>query len=360
MVKRLIYFISVWCFMSCSTDDTPTVTTYFPPIDSEEWDLIGIDSLGWNEAALDKLYNYLEDNNTRAFIILKNGKIAVEKYWGNTINGSLEFTKNSNWYWASAGKTITASLVGIVQEEGFLNIQDKTSDYLGVGWTSLTTDQEDSIKIIHQLSMTTGLNFNDNNLNCTLPECLTFSANAGEQWYYHNAPYTLLQDVISNATQMDYNTYTNLRIESKIGMNGQWISNGFNTIYWSTARDMARFGLLVANKGKWKNTDVIGNSDYVEQMTSTSQNLNPSYGYLWWLNGQSSIILPGIANPLDIPLSTNAPEDLIAGMGKNGQYVEIVPDLNLVIIRMGEAPGESLVNISFHEEMWDRLSNVIN
>lgn len=351
--------------MSCSNDDVQlddqsTQNLYFPPIESDEWESMDINTLDWNEDSLEELYSYLQDNNTRAFIILKNGKIAVEIYWGNTINDSSEFTKNSNWYWASAGKTLTATLIGIAQEEGFLNIQDKTSDYLGVGWTSLTPEQEDKIKIINQLSMTTGLDFNVDNLNCTFPQCLNYSANAGEQWYYHNAPYTLLQDVVSNATQTDYNIYTNQRIGDKIGMNGQWVNNGFSTTYWSTAREMARFGLLISNHGKWKNTDVLSDLDYVEQMISTSQNLNPSYGYLWWLNGKSSVILPGIASPIDLPLSQYAPTDMVAGMGKNGQYVEIVPSLDLVIVRMGEAPGESLVNFTFHNEMWQKLSEVIN
>jgi hypothetical protein len=59
-------------------------------------------------------------------------------------------------------------------------------------------------------------------------------------------------------------------------------------------------------------------------------------------------------------LSENAPNDLFAGMGKNGQFVEIIPSKNFVVIRMGEAPDESLVPISFHNEMWEKIELVIN
>ena len=63
--------------------------------------------------------------------MLKDGKIAIEKYFGT-------FTKDSLWYWASAGKTLTAFLVGQAQENGLLSISDSTSKYLGSGWTGLT------------------------------------------------------------------------------------------------------------------------------------------------------------------------------------------------------------------------------
>lgn len=74
-------------------------------------------------------------------------------------------------------------------------------------------------------------------------------------------------------------------------------------------------------------------------MVNTSQQINESYGYLWWLNGKDSLIPPGITIPIKNSLASNAPYDLIAGMGKNCLYLDIIPSQNLVIIRMGEAPN---------------------
>ena len=113
--------------------ETGTPDLYFPPIASTEWETTSTSGLGWDEAALNELYTYLEDENTRAFIILKDGKIAVEKYWGSTISNNGDFDASSIWYWASAGKTLTAFLCGIAQQKGLLDIEDKTSDYLGEG-----------------------------------------------------------------------------------------------------------------------------------------------------------------------------------------------------------------------------------
>jgi len=76
------------------------------------------------------LYAYLNQNNTRAFLVLQNGKIVIEKYFGKNIQQNADFTASSNWYWASAGKTITAFLVGMAQEEGKLNINLRSNTYL--------------------------------------------------------------------------------------------------------------------------------------------------------------------------------------------------------------------------------------
>ena len=91
-------------------------------------------------------------------------------------------------------------------------------------------------------------------------------------------------------------------------------------------------------------------------MINTSQSLNPSYGYLWWLNGKESIIFPILSNSFNISMSDNAPTDLFAAMGKNGQFVEVIPSKNIVVIRMLIVP---LVPFTFHNEMWAqyKLSN---
>ena len=74
---------------------------YFPPITTNQWDTVVLTELGWCADQLQPLYEFLEDHNTKAFIVLKDGKIAIEKYFGT-------FTQDSIWYWASAGKTLTA------------------------------------------------------------------------------------------------------------------------------------------------------------------------------------------------------------------------------------------------------------
>ena len=88
---------------------TKAQSLYFPPINGNEWQTLSPASLGWCEERIDSLYDVLEENNTKAFIVLKDGKIILEKYFGT-------FQQDSVWYWASAGKSLTACLVGIAQQ----------------------------------------------------------------------------------------------------------------------------------------------------------------------------------------------------------------------------------------------------
>ena len=144
--------IIVLFFASCKknivteTTVAPPVTEaglYFPPVNSAEWQTTLPASLGWKEAALNDVYTYLQQKNTKAFIILKDGKIVTEKYFGS-------FTADSLWYWASAGKSMTAFLVGLAQQEGSLSINNPTSDYLGNGWTTCPPNKEALITVRNQ------------------------------------------------------------------------------------------------------------------------------------------------------------------------------------------------------------------
>ncbi len=74
---------------------------YFPPLVGSAWDTISMSELGWCPENLPASYEYLDDKNTKAFIVLKDGKIVLEKYYDT-------FTKDSLWYWASAGKCVTS------------------------------------------------------------------------------------------------------------------------------------------------------------------------------------------------------------------------------------------------------------
>ena len=366
MKKQLIMFFVLLGFLACGKDDElpeqpiDDNEIYFPPATTTVWNTITPESLNWNASAINELYDFHSENNSRAFIVLKNGEIVIEKYWGKNITNTSSFDQNTNWYWASAGKSLTAFLVGLTQQEGLIGIEDKTSDYLGSNWSSLSLEKENLIKVKHQLTMTSGLDYNVSDLDCTDEDCLQYKDDPGNQWFYHNAPYTLLEKVVSNAAGVTYNKFTDDRLESKIGMAGTWIASGDNNVYWSTARAAARFGLLILNKGKWEYSQILTNTDYFKAMVNSSQDLNPSYGYLWWLNGKKTITYPGLSTSFNTSLAPNAPEDLFAAMGKNGQFIDIVPSENLVVIRFGESPDGSLVPVGFHDEMWQKLEAVRN
>lgn len=333
---------------------TDAQTLYFPPVTGSEWGSVTPASLGWNLAKIDSLYSFLDASNTKAFLVLKDGKIVLEKYFGT-------FTKDSVWYWASAGKSLTAFLVGIAKQEGKLRLDDTTSKYLGTGWTSLTPAQEAQIKIIHQLTMTSGLDDGVPDHYCTLPSCLIYKAPPGTRWAYHNAPYTLLDGVIEVATGLTVNQFFLQKIKPLTGMGGIYLPSGYNNVFFSTPRNMARYGLLILNKGKWDQTPVITDTTYFREMTTTSNQLNKSYGYLWWLNGKDSYMVPQTQFVFPGMIAPDAPPSMISALGKNGQILNIVPELNLVTVRMGDTPGSVMeVPWTYNNDIWKILREVIN
>lgn len=341
--------------MGCSDDDatqpTPEESMYFPSNTDNNWETKTIASLGWNQAAVDPLKDYLIAKNTKSFMILVNGRIVMEEYFDG-------HTPTATWQWNSAGKTLVGTMTGIAQQEGELSIDAKVSDYLGTGWTSEPLAKENLITSWHLLTMTSGIN--DAN-NLVIPSNLTYLADAGTRWSYHNV-FQKLMDVIGEASNQDFEAYFNSQLKNKIGMEGFWNNGLIFKIYHSNTRSMARFGLLALNEGKWKDEQIINKPFYTES-TTTSQSINPSYGYFWWLNDKTSYMVPGGQTVYPGALVSNAPADMYAAMGAEDQRIYVVPSKKMVIIRMGNASDPSNPNFAlsgFDNELWLKLNALIN
>lgn len=347
MTKNLFLFIILIC-------TSHSQNLYFPPLTGNNWESVTPSSLGWDTTKLPGLCDFLESKNSKAFIVLKDGRIVIEKYFDT-------FTADSIWYWASAGKTLAAFLTGQALQDGKLKLTDTTSSIIGNGWTSMSQAQERKITILNQLTMTTGLDDNIPDPYCTLPECLIYKAEPGARWAYHNAPYTLLDSVLIKRTGLTLNQYFQQKIRSRIGMNGFWAKQGYNNVYFSSPRSMARFALLVLNRGIWNNDTLLADTVYFRNMVNTSQSINKSYGYLWWLNGKESYMLPQTQLVFPGSYAPDAPADMFSALGKNGQILSIAPSSGLVVLRMGEVPDSSSeVPTTLCNSIWKELNKVMN
>lgn len=362
---RALYLLlpTLICISACKKDPvdsdpvvTPEEEIYFPENFTGVWETKDPNDLDWNTAEIPNLYAYIDSIGSRAFIVLYNGRIVLEHYHGNQLNGQ-PFTSSSNWYWASAGKSLASFAVGIAVEDGYIDLNAPTSTYLGTGWTNTSSAQEAAITVRHQLEMTTGLN-DDGDVDCVTPSCLTYAADAGTRWAYHNAPYTLLHNVVEIATPVTFEEYVQNEVLAKIGIGGNWFWLDNNHVFFSSARSMARFGILNLAGGIW-NGDTLLSKSYFQTMTQPSQTLNPSYGYLYWLNGQSSFMLPSTQVQFPGSMSPNAPSDMFAALGKNGQILNIAPSEKLVVVRMGESTDNAFVSAVLQDEIWKRLNRVI-
>jgi CubicO group peptidase (beta-lactamase class C family) len=123
---------------------------------------------------------------------------------------------------------------------------------------------------------------------------------------------------------------------------------------------MARFGLLALNKGNWAGQQIV-NEGFFSESIQSSQPINPSYGFMWWLNGKASFIPPGSQTVRTGPLIPNAPSDTYAALGADDQKIYVVPSRKMVVIRMGEA-AESQASFAlsgFDNTLWSKLNAVI-
>jgi CubicO group peptidase (beta-lactamase class C family) len=348
MKNALLLLSLLVLLLAPNVTQAQTGALYFPPLTGNTWASTTPASLGWCQTPLDSLIAFAGRKGSKSLLILKDGRMVVEHYYGT-------YTADSAWYWASAGKSLTATLVGLAQQDGMLSLNDSTSNYLG-RWTSATRPQQRQILIRHHLAMTTGLDDSptapcDN--ESTTPNCLRYFAPTATRWAYHTGAYRTLQDVLVQASgTASITAYTNQRLGNRIGMTGLWA----NDVFYSKARSMARFGLFILARGAWNGTQIMTDTAYFRRMTTPSQALNHSYGYLWWLNGQSSYKLPGAQVTLPGPLVPAAPADMLAALGKNDQKIYVVPSLGLVVVRQGQSAGASrLAASSFDNELWTRI-----
>ena len=195
------------------------------------------------------------------------------------------------------------------------------------------------------------------------PTNLQYITDAGNRWAYHNV-YVKLQDVVEQTTGQSWNNYFNTKLRDKIGMSpsGLWYTGtGVNLglkIYFSNTRSMARFGLLALNKGNWNGQQIV-NKTYFDQATTTSQNLNQAYGFLWWINGKSSYRLPQTQLLFNGSLIATAPNDMYCALGKDDQKIYVIPSKKMVVIRMGDAAdSENLALSNFDETLWTKISTL--
>lgn len=309
---------------------------YYPPIEGNQWDKISPAALGWDGTKLEQAVSCVCDHNSTAFLIVHKGRIVVEEYWQDWgIDTAMPIF--------SAAKSVASVLVGIAQEEGKLSIGDRMVKYLGPGWSKAPPGKEAVISIKHVLTMTTGLN-----------DSLEYKAEAGTIWYYNSPAYWKLFPVIESATGKSMDDFSREVLWARIGM--KWCAWNGRTMACS-ARDMARFGLMVLYNGTWQGKDILKDKTFLRDATNKSQELNQAYGYLWWLNGENSFRLPGPADQqFEGALVPSAPADMFAALGAADKKIYIVPSLDLVVVRHGGPVGEVLgASSSFDEQLWGRF-----
>jgi CubicO group peptidase (beta-lactamase class C family) len=298
-----------------------------------------------------ELEQYLDLNRVSGLLILKDGKIKLEKYrYGNT--------QQTRWMSMSIAKSITSSLVGAaLQQKKIASLNDAVSRYVpelkgsayqavslrdvlmmasGVAWNETYSDPNSDRRHLleAQISQVPGATMQVmKKLSSAYPPNTFMNYNTGET--------QVVAQVLRNAIGQSLATYLSERIWDRFGMEADaywWLDSakgveiggsGFS----ATLRDYGRFGLFILNGGR-AGAEQILPTGWTYEATTPKQLANGKlvpYGYLWW---------PG-----------TSPEALADGaysaIGIHGQYLYINPRQNIVIVVWGaqtKPTGAAVIN----------------
>ncbi|MGN9809436.1 serine hydrolase domain-containing protein [Micromonospora sp. BQ11] len=311
---------------------------YFPPADAE-WADADPGARGWNQPALDRVLQLAGQRDSTALVVVEHGRILAERYWNGTDASTARDV-------ASVQKSVVAMLFGAAVAATRLRPSDPVSSWLGAGWSRAGT-AESGITCRHLLTMTSGLD-----------ESLRPLAAPGSVWSYNTVAYAKLHQVLLAATGRSLQEFSDAALFGPTGAAAVWrarrkpAGNAEQGLV-ASARDLARFGLLVLAGGHWERREVVP-TRWCETMLTRSQDLNHAYGTLWWLNGQDNHLLPGDTSPRAGSLIPTAPADLAVGLGAGGQKLYVVPSRGLVVVRLGDTPAGG--RTSFDTDLWSAIT----
>jgi CubicO group peptidase (beta-lactamase class C family) len=293
----------------------------------------------WDLDALKSAAEFARVNKSEAFTVMINGAVVLDERWaGDDPRRDV----------ASVQKSVISTLVGQAIDRSLFTVNTPVSKVLGNKWSKATKKQEGAITIGHLLSMTSGLN-----------DSLRFDKKPGTKWAYNSIAFGVLHDVLARAAKMSLNDLSQAWLFAPLGMTAQWIDRrGIAKVaphgLVTSARDLATYGQLMLQRGQWNGTQLV-NANYLAAATATSQPLNASYGYLWWLNGKASFIEPSGTKTVG-QLFPSAPADLFAALGYEDQKIYVVPSENMVVTRIGTAAkGKSEAMSGFDDELWAQI-----
>ena len=290
---------------------------------------IGVDSIEVNE-----LMDFVKvsEFNTQAAILIQGNNIIAEYYGEGYDKASLA----TSW---SVAKSFTSTLIGIAIDEGYINsINDPITDYLPE-WRG---KDQDNILLKHLLAMQSGMDdhplagvvFSTNMVKYSLDRDVLRPPETA--FSYSNEDSMLLGEILENATGFSVQDYADKKLFNILDVEDKWWADqAGNTVTYAsldmTPRDFAKFGLMIAQDGKWENKEVVS-YDWLKSATNNYNDLAP-YGFQWW--------------------TSNSPDEkeynFFSAKGLDGQLIYVWPEIDLVFVRFTK-----------YQHVGDKESSVVN
>ena len=299
---------------------------------------------GMRSELLDALHGELDGTNVLAMVVAKDGAIVDEYYKDG-------YDETSSFQLYSCSKSVTSALIGIAIDQGYIDGVDVlVSDYFpqiletdGHPWRDVT--------LWNLLTHTTGVQTTDSALWEPWHQSenwvdyvleLPRTAEIGTTFDYSTGNTHLLSAILQKATGMTAYEYGKEVLFDPMGMDSvqcgldpQGISDGGNAFFMNVY-DMAKFGQLYLNGGVWEGQQLLP-AGWVEESTTLQFDRSTGsadYGYQWWVRTFGAERYPAFF-----------------AQGHFGQYIFVVPQLELVAVFTSYHTGSSSMYWQFANEI---------
>ncbi len=322
--------------------------------------------------AIDALFADRESGETRAVLILHDGRRVAERY----ADGYGPQTRFIGW---SMSKSVTATLIGLLVSDGRLRLDDPAP----IPAWQRPGDPRGEITLRQLLQMRSGLTHVENaspafesdtvrmlfldgrDDMATYAESQPLADDPGKKWRYSTATAVILADIAARALtdskdpatrQRAVADYLRTRLTDPAGLGSmvaEFDAAGTmegGSMVWANARDWARFGELLRNQGTVGEGAKAGAQilprEWIAFMTGPSP-ANPGYGGQIWLNRPQ-------AEGVKELFADRGPPDLFACVGHQGQYILVWPRQGLTVVRLGKTDDANRPALLTH------LADIVN
>jgi len=305
--------------------------------------------------AIDDMFTAPGVGETRAVVLIANGKLAAERY-------APGYDKNTRFVSWSMAKTVTGVLIGMLVSDGLLALDEPAPVPL---WQR-PGDPRSSITLRHLLQMRSGLRHTEagdppyqssevrmlfldgRDDMARWAEEQPLEAAPGTKFEYSTSTSVILADIAARAlTSSDQPEarrkavadYLQLRLFGPLGMTSivpEFDARGTligGSLMHATARDWAKFGEFLRRKGRAPGGEQLVPQRWIEAMLTPSP-VRANYGFHVWLNRP---VPEGEDQPL---FPDRAPQSLFALIGHMGQYVLVSPEQRITLVRLGHSDAK--------------------
>jgi CubicO group peptidase (beta-lactamase class C family) len=331
-MKKLVGVLIILSFIGCNTK---TDCSYQKPIDRND----GLNVSTLKEHKLDTVvFNKINQDicngkygNIHSLLVIENNDLVIEQYYNGWDKDRLHFL-------ASNTKSFNSLLIGVAIEKGFIkNVNQRMLDFFPE-YENLKKDTlKNKITIKDLLTMTSGFRWDEQSLPLTDPNnmgrqmdltddwlksalMLTMDTVPGTKYVYSGPNNIILSEIIKKTTGQNIAEFAEKYLFEQIGIeeykwgqkNGVYDSGGGLSL---KSRDIAKYGLLHLNKGKWNEKEIVSEK-WIEEIFSPYIEIHhPVYGCYQWRMVKTEYGF----NAWFIP-------------GNGGQIIDIMPELDMVIV----------------------------